>query len=481
MLLVVLPCLLLLQSSLGEIIPLEEGVMVLTTDNFQAAVTDNSMVLVEFYAPWCGHCKKLAPEYATAAAALVESGSPVKLAKVDVTENKELGTQFGVKGYPTLKYFKDGVAQEYTGGRTSDTILAWLKKKSAGIPSLATQDAANDLIADNKVVAIGFFKDLESKEAVAYTEAAGALEEVVCAVTSSQEVFALFNVVDDAAVVVMKKFDDGRSQLEGDITVASVTDFVTANSLPLVVDFNTDTAKAIFQGSVKNHFLMFLSASEPKFEYIMHAARKIAGEHKGDVMFVSVTTDEEEHKRVIDFFGITQEELPTFRMTASVEDMVKYKPEDKSLTEENMRSFLASFQAGELTPHLKSEEQPEDWDAAPVKVLVSSNFASVAMAEGKEVLVEFYAPWCGHCKKLAPIWDELGEHFKEDEDIVIAKIDMTGNELETVKVRGFPTIKLFKADNTVVDYTGGRTLEDFIKFLKPEEVEKEAEDKKDEL
>ena len=95
-----------------------------------------------------------------------------------MTENKELGTQFGVKGYPTLKYFKDGVAQvnqrvhvdtdddgdsddtntntnndnidtdndnsdpelqEYTGGRTSDTILAWLKKKSAGIPSLATQ------------------------------------------------------------------------------------------------------------------------------------------------------------------------------------------------------------------------------------------------------------------------------------------------------------------------------------------------------
>ena len=48
-------------------------------------------------------------------------------------------------------------------------------------------------------------------------------------------------------------------------------------------------------------------------------------------------------------------------------------------------------------------------------------------------------------------------------------------------MRGFPTIKLFKADNTVVDYTGGRTLEDFIKFLKPEEVEKEAEDKKDEL
>ena len=50
-------------------------------------------------------------------------------------------------------------------------------------------------------------------------------------------------------------------------------------------------------------------------------------------------------------------------------------------------------------------------------------------------LMKFYAPWCGHCKKLAPIWDELGEHFKDDDSIVIAKIDMTANELATVSVR----------------------------------------------
>jgi len=460
-------------------IPVEDNVLVLSEENFQSAIDSNDLVLVEFYAPWCGHCKKLAPEYAEAATKLLDSN--VKLAKVDATENKDLAGKFGVKGYPTLKFFKSGVAQEYTGGRTADTIVSWLQKKSGpAAAELTSKDQAKEFVAENKVNVVGFFKDAASKEAQAFKVVADKIEDVIFAVTDKQEVFDLFEIVDDAAVILLKKFDEGRNNLEGDITEETVSDFVTANYLPLVVDFNTDTAKMIFQGDVKSHLIMFLSAQDEKFEYIMHAARKVAGDMKGDIMFVSVTTDEAEHQRVVDFFGISKEELPTFRVTVSTDDMVKYKPENKDLTEENMRNFIKAVKAGEVTAHLKSEEQPADWDANPVKVLVSSNFEQVALDSTKDVLVEFYAPWCGHCKKLAPIWEELGEKYKDSDSIVIAKIDMTANELEKVKVRGFPTIKLYKAGtNEQVDYTGGRTLNDFVKFLEPEG--EKAEETKDEL
>ena len=80
---------------------------------------------------------------------------------------------------------------------------------------------------------------------------------------------------------------------------------------------------------------------------------------------------------------------------------------------------------------------------------------TVHSTEIKNVLQVKYCIFPGHCKALEPKWNELGEHFKDNADIVIAKMDSTANEVEEVNVEGFPTLKLFKKDtNEIVDYRG---------------------------
>merc|ERR1711909_214063 len=281
-------------------------------------------------------------------------------------------------------------------------------------------------------------------------------------------------------VVVVKTFDEGKAALTEDLTEENIAKFVSSESLPLVIDFNHETAQKIFSGEVKSHFLMFSSAKAESHADTLAMLKEIAIANKGKMLFVTINTDEEDHKRILEFFAIKDDELPTFRAIKLGEDMAKYKPADDAIESANIKTFVADFLEGKLKQHLMTEEIPEDWDKEGVKVLVGKNFHDVAMNAEKDVLVEFYAPWCGHCKQLAPIWDKLGEKYKDHESIAIAKMDSTANELEEVKVQGFPTIKLFKkGTNEIVDYNGDRTEEGFSKFL--EEASEAKAEVKDEL
>jgi len=252
-------------SAIAEEIPKEEGVLVLTQKNFESAIADNEYVLVEFYAPWCGHCKALAPEYAKAAGILAEKDSPIKLGKVDATEEGPLAEKFEVRGYPTLKFFKNGKPMEYNGGRTAETIITWVEKKTGpAAVTLADVDAAKKFVEDNEIAVVGFFAEAEGEAAKAFLEVAGGMDDLKFALGNAD--IAAEHKVEGDAVVLFKKFDEGRNDLtEGLTDVEGVTKFVASNSLPLVVDFNQETAQKIFSGEIKSHLLMFLSKSSDEY------------------------------------------------------------------------------------------------------------------------------------------------------------------------------------------------------------------------
>ena len=109
----------------------EKDVIELTDDNFDSTVfNDESMWLIAFYAPWCGHCKKLLPEWVTAATQL---RGQVKIAKVDATVHQKLAQRYQIQGYPTIKVFAPGKGdkkvEEYQGPRDAPGIVQYALDK----------------------------------------------------------------------------------------------------------------------------------------------------------------------------------------------------------------------------------------------------------------------------------------------------------------------------------------------------------------
>ncbi|XP_076456870.1 protein disulfide-isomerase A6 homolog [Babylonia areolata] len=125
----------------------------LTDSNFEEEVLEHEgMVMVEFYAPWCGHCKNLAPQWAQAA---TELKGKVKLCALDATVHTVMSNRYGVRGFPTIKVFpagkKDGEADEYDGGRTANDIVNWaMERVAANIPPPEVYEVTSaEVLKDN--------------------------------------------------------------------------------------------------------------------------------------------------------------------------------------------------------------------------------------------------------------------------------------------------------------------------------------------
>ncbi|GAB1606894.1 hypothetical protein Ahia01_000972100 [Argonauta hians] len=120
------------------------------------------------------------------------------------------------------------------------------------------------------------------------------------------------------------------------------------------------------------------------------------------------------------------------------------------------------------TRKLKSDINIQQNHNSAVVTVVANTFNSIVLDKTKDVLIELYAPWCGHCKQLEPIYKLLAKKMMNEKNLIIAKMDATINAVPpTFKVDGYPTIYFAPTTNKdrPIEYTGMRELNEFVRFL----------------
>jgi len=450
-----------------------DDVLTLTADNFDQTISENPLLLVEFYAPWCGHCKRLEPEYEQAATILKEKNLHIAKVDADDSTNAALRDRFDIRGFPTLKLFTNGVPSDYEGDRTADAIVSFMKKQAA--PAITELKEAADITkfsGEDRVVIVGFFSDRSSTQYAAFKETAEknrnsySFGEVV---EASASVLSEFGISSTPAIILFKKFDEGKNVLEtSQFTDASaLSSFIKTFSVPLFDEIGGHNYKIYVESTVPLLYLFVdLTVDGQKEQFVDNTLLDVAKENRGKVNFIYI--DWAKYQKHAERLGLSGKVVPSLVIEKLDEGYHYIYDETKEITKEGVSEFVSKFVKGELSPNIKSEEIPAE-NSGPVTIVVAKSFDQIVLDSTKDVLVEFYAPWCGHCKKLEPTFNELGTNLKSVGSIVIAKIDATANDIPaSYGIQGFPTIKLFPANNKKepIDYNGDRSLDDLTLFLK---------------
>ncbi|BFZ58158.1 protein disulfide-isomerase precursor [Savitreella phatthalungensis] len=449
---------------------LASDVLSLTGATFESTLSEKPLALVEFFAPWCGHCQKLAPEYETAATEL-KNKPDIAIAKVDCTEETELCASQGVQGYPTLKLFRGGDKDNgtpYPGARKADAIISYMTKQALPPVSILTSETLDDFSTSDKVVAVAFFGEDDKSSNETFTEVASSLRDDYLFGATNDADLAKKHGVKQPGLVVFKKFDGGKDVFEGSFKADDVKEFVKTAAIPLLGEIGPETYQGYMASGIPLAYL-FVDSDATK-EKLSGFVGELAAKFKGKVNFATIDAA---------MFGAHAENLnlksewPAFAIQDTVK-MLKY-PFDQSteITAKSLGKFVEDFVAGKVEPSYKSEAEPEEQEEAVVKV-VRTTYDKLVLDDKKDVLLEFYAPWCGHCKALKPHYEELAQMYaKHSDKLIIAAIDATKNDVPD-DIKGFPTIKMFAAGkkDTPVEYQGNRGIDSFKEFIQNESTHK---------
>jgi protein disulfide isomerase family A protein 3 len=270
--------------------------------------------------------------------------------------------------------------------------------------------------------------------------------------------------------------DKKRARYPGkEVSADSLKKFINAKMLP-VVGQKTWKTNSAYDSQKKPIVTLFTEIDHEKnrkgYDYFANRMRKVAVDNKGLKFNIGSKSDFSYLLKDYDDMELEGKK----DVGVGIKDgNVYYKMDDK-FSVDALRSFVDDFTAGKLKGKVKVEEkheptpmEDEDDDGTPDSVihLNDANFLPIVKDPKTDVMVEFYAPWCGHCKSLKPVYKKVAAAFSDTPSVSLADADATSLEVPPeFDVQGYPTIYWVPASGPAVAYDGAREADDMITFIK---------------
>jgi protein disulfide-isomerase A1 len=335
------------------------------------------------------------------------------------------------------------------------------------LPAVSEVTKANleEFKTADKVVLVAYFAADDKASNETFTAVADSLRDSYLFGATNDAALAKAEGVKQPGLVLYKSFDDGKDVFTEKFDAEAIKSFASVASTPLIGEVGPETYSGYMAAGIP---LAYIFAETPEErETLAKELKPLAVKHKGAINFATI--DASSFGQHAGNLNLKAGTWPAFAIQRTDKNEKFPYDQDLKINEKEIGAFVQKFLDGKVDPSVKSEPIPESQDG-PVAVVVAHNYKDIVIDNDKDVLVEFYAPWCGHCKALAPKYEELGQAFSSAELsklVTIAKVDATANDVPD-EIQGFPTIKLFPAGkkDAPVDYSGSRTIEDLAQFIK---------------